>query len=86
MAAMTNQTSPDVVSRSCFKTGQFVSFSPDVIELYYSERSCSEDSFSCAGGGCLSWSFTCDGKRNCEDGTDEPSICGVFVLCTTFIV
>ena len=51
----------------------------DVMKCYFSERSCSEDSFSCVGGGCLPLSFTCDGNRNCEDGTDEPAICGVYL-------
>ena len=37
--------------------------------------SCSKNEFSCAGGGCVPWTLTCNGKKNCEDGTDEPSFC-----------
>ena len=39
-------------------------------------QSCSKDEFSCSGGGCVLWSLTCNGEKNCEDGSDEPSICG----------
>ena len=52
-----------------------------IMIFYFAEEGCSEDSFSCAGGECLPWSLTCDGKRNCEDGTDEPSICGMYSEC-----
>ena len=44
--------------------------------------SCSEDKFACAGGGCVSQSETCDGEKNCEDGSDEPSICGISFIHT----
>ena len=40
--------------------------------------SCPKDKFSCAGGGCVSWTLTCNGEKNCEDGTDEPSFCKIF--------
>ena len=36
---------------------------------------CSKDEFSCAGGGCVSWALTCNGEKDCEDGTDEPLFC-----------
>ena len=36
---------------------------------------CSKDKFSCADGGCVSWALTCNGEKDCEDGTDEPSFC-----------
>ena len=36
---------------------------------------CSKDQFSCAGGGCVSWALTCNGEKDCEDGTDEPLFC-----------
>ena len=39
-------------------------------------QSCSKDEFSCSGGGCVLLSLTCDGEKNCEDGSDEPTICG----------
>ena len=41
--------------------------------------SCSKDKFSCADGRCVSWTLTCNGKKNCEDGTDEPSFCQIFM-------
>ena len=36
---------------------------------------CSKDEFSCADGGCVSWALTCNGEKDCEDGTDEPLFC-----------
>ena len=36
---------------------------------------CSKDKFSCADGGCVSWALTCNGEKDCEDGTDEPLFC-----------
>ena len=36
---------------------------------------CSKDKFSCADGRCVSWTLTCNGEKNCEDGTDEPLFC-----------
>ena len=41
--------------------------------------SCSKDKFSCTDGGCVSWTLTCNGEKNCEDGTDEPSFCKIFL-------
>ena len=49
--------------------------------LYFHSPSgmrCPKDKFSCADGGCVSWTLTCSGERNCEDGTDEPSFCKIF--------
>ena len=43
-----------------------------------SGMSCSKDKFSCADGGCVSWTQTCNGQKNCEDGTDEPLFCRTF--------
>ena len=36
---------------------------------------CPKDEFSCADGGCVSWALTCNGEKDCEDGTDEPLFC-----------
>ena len=44
-----------------------------------SGMSCSKDKFSCADGGCVSWTLTCNGEKNCEDGTDEPPFCKTFL-------
>ena len=38
---------------------------------------CSKDEFSCADGGCVSWALTCNGEKDCEDGTDEPLVCKI---------
>ncbi|XP_015778731.1 PREDICTED: MAM and LDL-receptor class A domain-containing protein 1-like isoform X3 [Acropora digitifera] len=43
---------------------------------------CPKDKFSCADGGCVSWTLTCNGEKNCEDGTDEPSFCKIFAEST----
>ena len=32
---------------------------------------CSDDEFTCSDGSCLGMSVRCDGKMDCEDGTDE---------------
>ena len=32
--------------------------------------------FYCPSGICVTWNSTCDGKLDCPDGADEPSICG----------
>ena len=44
-----------------------------------SGMSCSKDMFSCADGGCVSWTLTCNGEKSCEDGTHEPSVCKIFL-------
>ena len=55
-------------------------FSPMIkVHFYFpSGMSCSRNEFSCAGSGCVSWTMTCNEEKNCEDGTDEPSICKNF--------
>ena len=42
---------------------------------------CSSDRyFSCAnGGGCITWSYLCDGKYDCEDHSDEENCSEYFV-------
>ena len=50
----------------------------DIFYLYFSSglrMGCSKDEFSCADGGCVSWALTCNGEKDCEDGTDEPLFC-----------
>ena len=32
---------------------------------------CTHDSFQCVSGGCITGSSVCDGKMDCEDGSDE---------------
>ena len=50
----------------------------DIFNLYFPSglgMGCSKDEFSCADGGCVSWTLTCNGEKDCEDGTDEPLFC-----------
>ena len=55
-------------------------FYDDICYFYFpSGMSCSKDKFSCADGRCVSWNLTCNGEKNCEDGTDEPSFCKIFL-------
>ena len=39
---------------------------------------CSDDEFTCNDGSCVSMSVRCDGKMDCQDGTDEAK-CKLFV-------
>lgn len=36
---------------------------------------CLKDEFQCADGTCVNKVYFCDGDRDCNDGTDEPSDC-----------
>ena len=74
--ARTEQTRQDAVSNRFKKVNYFPESDLLLYGLINIGQSCSEDTLSCAGGGCVPWSRTCDGHTNCEDGTDEPSICG----------
>ena len=50
----------------------------DIFYFYFPSglgMGCSKDEFSCADGGCVSWALTCNGEKDCEDGTDEPLFC-----------
>ena len=48
----------------------------DIFYFYFpSGMNCPKDKFSCADGGCVSWTLACNGENNCEDGTDEPLFC-----------
>ena len=66
-----------------FKVGSFIIFDifvsdDDIFYLYFPSglgMGCSKDEFSCADGGCVSWALTCNGEKDCEDGTDEPLFC-----------
>lgn len=46
-------------------------------------RSCKQSEFMCNGMGrgpvqCIPRRHFCDGERDCDDGSDEPSSCGNF--------
>lgn len=78
-AARTERTRPDVVSKTIIRTTWSLFLFEMLLNVYplTAGRSCSNDQFSCTGGECLPWSLTCDGEKDCEDGSDEPSICGM---------
>ena len=40
--------------------------------------SCNEDEFTCSDAMCVTMSLRCDGKKDCEDGTDEAQ-CQAFI-------
>ena len=48
----------------------------------YSPDKCSEDSFECEEGGCISASFFCDFVEHCLHGSDEKNCGKVFpIIC-----
>jgi len=50
-----------------------------------SEANCTEDSFQCETGGCISYELSCDNHVHCPDGSDESATyCGSRVCKTGF--
>ena len=42
-------------------------------ELFPEYHKCENDQFQCASGHCISNKTLCDGRRNCEDMSDEKN-------------
>lgn len=40
---------------------------------------CGQDQFQCRTGDCIRNDQRCDGRIDCEDGSDEPSECGNYI-------
>ena len=50
----------------------------DECNCYFYYPVCREDQFKCEVGDCISKSLRCNGKRNCQDGSDEKDCGRVF--------
>ena len=48
-----------------------ITFSVEFVFLFVASLSCPRDDFNCDEDKCIDKSKKCDGKQDCEDGTDE---------------
>ena len=47
-----------------------------IITIFHLTTACPTGEFQCTDGECIMETLTCDGENQCEDYSDESTICG----------